>query len=1469
MKKTSTKNYHFWLITNILLFLFVGFTVNAQYDVYSLVTNVPENEDGHIEVYTNQSLDILVKDHLGRIIINLDNNLTYPSDDIYPYQWYTDANDGSTKIDDGKAEANITWNSPGIKVITLIFYVGTDEYYYDLALYVVERWYLDSDDDGLGYFYDYIDALTDPSDTLTKYVLNSDDQCPTDPGLAENNGCIPMFTYYRDSDIDGLGDAYDSVLDASNSGLSGYVDNADDQCPTLAGPVENDGCPIIVISDNNENYVKTTVYSKPHSDIGLEDLTFDLELNEVLVESEYVASNTIVLKPGTLIIGEVSLKIDNSYEEATHIKNITYLDGLGKPIQKIAIRASLTGKDIIQHIEYDEFGRTAQKYLPYVSTQNDGSLVLDAKTNTLSYYQNNYGDSQPYSESFFDNSPLNQVTETAQVGQDFTKQNSRTAKSYIGVNNTTDRRVKKYLVEFVNGLPTIYVNGSPNYYLNNRLVYSEEKDANWVVSDGLKGVAHRFKDKNGRIILERVFDDNEDELNTYYVYDKKGNLTFVIPPIAETKIISNSGWGILMEDVLTSFCYQYRYDDWNRLIEKKIPNQDWEYIVYDSNDRPILSQDGNLRADNFWAFSKYDVYGRDIYSGLYSSTADRATLQTAVDTFTTTQNLNNSEERSSTTTNIGQVALNYDNTAFPITGISEVLAVNYYDNYNFTDANKPGIPIQIFGQTVTTRTNGLQTASWIKTLGKTTWAKNYLFYDEKDREIKVVGKNHLGGTTEIENELDFSGNLLKTTTVHKKEVSDTPITILDEFSYDTGERLLKHEQQINNLAKETISENNYNELGIQIQKKVGGQSTALQTIDYTYNIQGSLKEVNSVETALSSTTDNDLFAYKLNYHNALEGTATTTASALYNGGISQSIWRSAIADEKQSYTYTFDKLNRISTAQYGAGNTLSNDTDKFKLEGLSYNRAGNIKKLRRTGVAGQIDDLTFNYYNTGFRERNQLFGVSDASANVEGYTDTNPSGDNYTYDSQGRLIADQNKGITSIDYNYLDLPEYITFANGNQIEIVYDATGNKLEKIYTTTSGTTSSLYLSGFQYQDQQLLFFAEPEGYFNVTSQPASGLSGNYVYVYADHLGNNRLSYSDIDVNGTIGINEVLSASNYYPMGMLHSGELVTDSQYNYKFQGKALQNENGLLQYDFGSRMYDPSIGRWHVIDPQAESFYSYSPYMAMGNNPIMMVDPDGEFIVGVLFAAWLLTSETGYDIQKMVSPVAVHIDFTYGTHQKGLGIDVSIGLPQVLPISYRVNAGATYYWKNDFTGKGWETRKGAEWGFFSGLVILGGTDYDSPGEEFDQTLQYARFGPPGLNIKYANDWFFDLEIPGIPKADGGDRFRTGAGKLQIGPIHVGFNIFTGDPGLNKEDRDYKYINGVKTYVETNGNNPNKYRAGLGYVRFGPFSFGRDNENIRSYIQNDIIHSRTGDYYFDKLKGWPDRSYFQFGWGLGRLW
>src|SRR5690606_31198412 len=140
--------------------------------------------------------------------------------------------------------------------------------------------------------------------------------------------------------------------------------------------------------------------------------------------------------------------------------------------------------------------------------------------------------------------------------------------------------------------------------------------------------------------------------------------------------------------------------------------------------------------------------------------------------------------------------------------------------------------------------------------------------------------------------------------------------------------------------------------------------------------------------------------------------------------------------------------------------------------------------------------------------------------------------------------------------------------------------------------------YIDGIEYVGGTMELIHTEEG--RITR---SGSTYTYHYFLKDHLGNNRVGFSQ----GT-NVTAPDFTADYYPFGLQYRQYVrVGNPKNNYLYNGKELQD--GLKQYDYGARCYDPVIGRWNAVDPLAESMRRHSPYNYGFNNPLRFIDPDG--------------------------------------------------------------------------------------------------------------------------------------------------------------------------------------------------------------------------------------------------------------------
>ncbi|WP_202183117.1 DUF6443 domain-containing protein [Chitinophaga solisilvae] len=839
-----------------------------------------------------------------------------------------------------------------------------------------------------------------------------------------------------------------------------------------------------------------------------------------------------------------------------------YLDGLGRLLQSVSKGISGSGKDVVIPVTYDASGREQFKYLPYVpqtGNTSDGKFKADPFSAQQTFYQNNTlnpgakGESIFYSQTDYEASPLNRELNKYAAGNSWAKSGG-------------NRPVKEqYLVNTVSDSVRLWkVSGNT---ATTDAIYDAGQLTKRVTTNEAGSASVEYKDKDGRVVLKKLQladvpgPAHMGWLSTYYVYDNKDNLRFVIPPLAVEKITTT--WNFT--SIAAELCYQYRYDERNRLIVKKLPGVDSTEMVYDVRDRLVFSRDGNLKNTNggSWLVTFYDAVNRPVETALYKSAAARDALQTTMNnvqpdgstsypvpgiadlvvavhdrnTYVATNSVTweSGFETSGTADvlayidpSLGSGIINMP-VSNPLPGISQQdlipLTYIFYDKYNYNGVHaavtgdftklQPGD--NPYAEILTAPGNmpqGKVTGTKIRVLDTDQWLTITTYYDDKGRPVQVISDNAAGGKDIVTTLYDFSGKVLSSYLRHTNPRSGaTPqTTVLTMTSYDAAGRALSVKKKVNDNAatEKTIAANDYDELGRLNTKALGMQtgSQAIEQLSYEYHLRGWLKSIN--KAYLNSGGNTAHFGQEINYDDGFSANS-------YTGNIAGIRWKGWNDPLPRAYGYAYDRANRLSkgdfTQQNTAGSTWTRDKVDFTVGEVAYDANGNIISMSQKGMAGNgivpIDQLTYRYRDNS----NKLLAVQDgstAATQLGDFTDGNKTGDDYDYDLNGNLKKDLNKTITSISYNHQNKPVQIVSGKGT-ITYQYDAAGNKLQKTVTdktvTPAKTITTSYVGDMVYQNDILQYLGHEEGRIRLVYK--TGVAPQFVYDYfvKDHLGNVRL--------------------------------------------------------------------------------------------------------------------------------------------------------------------------------------------------------------------------------------------------------------------------------------------------------------------------------------------------------------------------
>jgi len=720
-----------------------------------------------------------------------------------------------------------------------------------------------------------------------------------------------------------------------------------------------------------------------------------------------------------------------------------------------------------------------------------------------------------------------------------------------------------------------------------------------TVTDGNGHKSISFSDVRGRIIQQQRTDGSNNNI-TKYAYDDKNRVTQVVPP------------GSTINNPTLNFFYVY--DAENRIVSKIVPSKGEIEYKYDERDLVIAQQDNNLRTrqTNKWYAFEYDEFGREELSGFGNSGGD----------------------------------------------VNETLTIT---SYHTSGTGKGKIK-----------------DSNVRMLNSSAWIFSTNFYDNCGRVDKVASNNFVsGGLTKYDTtQVSYDGASITTKTREKiragSSIGDERFIMFSSEIDDDG-RMTGAFVDLDTESSKQISSYEYTVKNQILTKYQGGNNTNfLQQCDYSYLDNKLLSTVNG-----ASSSGTDLYGYRLNYWQTtgVNGQTNQDLQPRYNGNISSIKWAEE-GQANQYHNYQYDYLDRLKY-HYTQGDLFNSQ--------YTYDDRGNLDSLKRYEEGVIIDDLDYSYFSFN---NNQVSHINDLEDKSLGYQDKNNTP--YEYDENGNLKRDYQKGIT-IEYNHLDLAETIEWDNGKLIVFSYDASGKLWRKeLFNGTTSLQKHDYIGSFEYINDRIYSIMHSEGrilnegfennlcyLFLDHQQSTNGFfdakriesigniitnfsdyegsecvemsqgfevkpgaeflahigpfntiteSWRYDYEIRDHLGNLKILYTGPNQNNLT----VLQRQDYHPYGMSYKKNLNTTLEDKYQFNGIDYVGDFGL---DWSMAVYrnlDASIGNWGAVDPFSESFYSMSPYSAMGSNPISYTDQNGGFIHIAIGAAIGGVGNLGYQL-----------------------------------------------------------------------------------------------------------------------------------------------------------------------------------------------------------------------------------------------
>ncbi len=441
------------------------------------------------------------------------------------------------------------------------------------------------------------------------------------------------------------------------------------------------------------------------------------------------------------------------------------------------------------------------------------------------------------------------------------------------------------------------------------------------------------------------------------------------------------------------------------------------------------------------------------------------------------------------------------------------------------------------------------------------------------------------------------------------------------MSHDDLNRLLNKSSSGTGCGSQVNESFAYNSIGLRSSMIDGSGSTA-----WTYDLRG--RQITEKKT-ITGTAYNTYWTYNsgdqvvsMTYP---DGEVVTTA---YNNLMQPN---SLIGDNTYEANAAYDSAGRMisrtlgnglkSTFTYNAWNTAAGRLKKITsgtLQDLAYtyDAVGNILGIT-DAKSGETQSYTYDSLDrlTGWKMNGivkELYGYNASTGNLTtsgGATLTygEPSHDHavtamgsntYSYDANGNQKARTIAGVTySLGYDAENRMVSVS-SSGLNASFVYDGDGRRVK---STINGVVTTFIGNHYEVSTGMLSKY-----YFLGGARVAMRQAGLIYYPLTDHLGSTTLT---TDESGA-----VVSELRYTAWGKTRftSGSTPT----KYQFTGQYSNSYINLL--DYGSRYYDPALGRFispdTIVPLATQGTQAFDRYAYANNNAVRYTDPTGHAAIG---------------------------------------------------------------------------------------------------------------------------------------------------------------------------------------------------------------------------------------------------------------